>query len=298
MLISNTALAISLGDLKKTLEDATEEIKKEIENNDNQNNSNKSLEIKTNSNSTTKTQSEQEVVANETKKTSDNLNINLSYCRYDKESTFIYTNVKSVSDKVIEISDYNKQNEPSLTMKWMLIEKSNNQYTNNKDMYFFENIKNGQRVWIIPETREMTYRQWDWFKCPDEEAVELIKNDNFKYKNYEEYLVFKERESTKDIVFDNYKGTMKCMLSSSSLEVKDSKIVDFKTNRFIVRDIGDWKIDLEKSEPKNLLVHVKAINVVANAYEYFVFDFKNNFVTHIDFSNSKIEDKCQKKLEL
>lgn len=31
LLISNTALAISLGDLKKTLEDATEEIKKEIE---------------------------------------------------------------------------------------------------------------------------------------------------------------------------------------------------------------------------------------------------------------------------
>tara|TARA_B110000003_G_C16436295_1_gene452187 strand:+ start:166 stop:387 length:222 start_codon:yes stop_codon:yes gene_type:complete len=31
LLISNTAFAISLGDLKKTLEDATEEIKKEIE---------------------------------------------------------------------------------------------------------------------------------------------------------------------------------------------------------------------------------------------------------------------------
>jgi len=29
LLISNTAFAISLGDLKKTLEDATEEIKKE-----------------------------------------------------------------------------------------------------------------------------------------------------------------------------------------------------------------------------------------------------------------------------
>jgi len=36
LLISNTALAISLGDLKKTLENATEEIKKEIDNNNNQ----------------------------------------------------------------------------------------------------------------------------------------------------------------------------------------------------------------------------------------------------------------------
>ena len=295
--ISGKALAISLGDLKKTLENATEEIKKEIDNDNNQSSEKKKTDTKSDS-------TKKEVVKEENKNKSDNLNINLSYCEINNESdsSYAYYEVKSVSNDMLEITGFDKRTlslDTEYTSKYKLIQKANNENTKNKDVYFFKHIKNGTRVWIHPETREMAYGQpSDLFKCPDDEAIELIKNNNFDYKNYNEYLVAKERENKKSVVYDNYKGSMKCVMSSSSIEVKNGKIVDFKTNRFLIRDIGDWKIDTEKSEPRNLLVHVKAINVIENTYEYFIFDFKNNFATYIDFNNRKREEKCQKKLEL
>lgn len=286
--ISGKALAISLGDLKKTLENATEEIKKEIENNSNQNSEKKKTDTKSDS-------TEKEVVKEENKNKSDKLNINISYCGYDKESIHIYRNVKSISDKVIEITDYDNQDKPALTMKYALVEKFNNENTKNRDLYVFEHIKNGSNVWIIPETREITFSQWNWSKCPDEEAIELIKNGTFNYSTYEEYLVAKEREKTKSVVYDNYKGTMICTYLQATLEIKSGKITRFTTSRFnMSNEYGEWRVIEEKSDPKKLFIHVKAINNVSNSFNEFTYDFK--YYLYKDFFGNT-EEQCEKKLE-
>ena len=64
LLISNTALAISLGDLKKTLENATEEIKKEIETpaQDNSNSVSEDSQKKSNEDNTAQKRSNSDII--------------------------------------------------------------------------------------------------------------------------------------------------------------------------------------------------------------------------------------------
>jgi len=109
LLVSNTALAISLGDLKKTLEKATEEIKKEIEIPKEQNTETK-LDDKKNDQQTENSNSKNLFVDD---KISDQNIINLIYCKYDvtREILKNYGNFK-VGDKINFIAyDFNTEME-------------------------------------------------------------------------------------------------------------------------------------------------------------------------------------------
>ena len=108
--ISGKALAISLGDLKKTLENATEEIKKEIDNNSNQSSEKKKTDTKSGS-------TKKEVVKEENKinkKTIKNgPDINLNYCFYNKENAdqgSLYINYVSISDNIVRETYYDINN--------------------------------------------------------------------------------------------------------------------------------------------------------------------------------------------
>ena len=106
----------------------------------------------------------------------------------------------------------------------------------------------------------------------------------------------KVKNKTKDIVYENYKGTMKCYYLQASLEIKNGKIIKFTTSRFnISNEYGEWRVDEEKSDPKKLFIHVKAINNISNSFDDFTYDFKYYLYNDLNHGNS--EEKCEKKLE-
>jgi len=305
--ISGKALAISLGDLKKTLENATEEIKKEIDNNSNQSSEKKKTDTKSGS-------TKKEVVKEENKidkKTIKNgPDINLNYCFYNKENAdqgSLYINYVSISDNIVRETYYDINNKVQFYFDHELLEVQDIKIEgSNKKIksYHFDRVDRKSYgvhtdVWFDEGQNSVTFvgqdQRWETHKCPDEEAIELIKNGTFNYSTYEEYLVAKEREKTKSVVYDNYKGTMICTYLQATLEIKSGKITRFTTSRFnMSNEYGEWRVIEEKSDPKKLFIHVKAINNVSNSFNEFTYDFK--YYLYKDFFGNT-EEQCEKKLE-
>ena len=97
----------------------------------------------------------------------------------------------------------------------------------------------------------------------------------------------------------NFKSSMRCVngILNATIHIENGKIIEFYSSYLMTRETGEWKIEYDKSDLNNYKIHVKAINIISNTFDYYEFDFKNNSVKTTQRGHDML-DKCEKKLEL
>ena len=97
----------------------------------------------------------------------------------------------------------------------------------------------------------------------------------------------------------NFKSSMRCVngIFNATIDIENGKIIEFYSTYFFGSEVGEWKIEYDKSDLNNYKIHVKAINTISNTFNYYEFDFKNNTVKTTEQGHDML-DKCEKKLEL
>ena len=97
----------------------------------------------------------------------------------------------------------------------------------------------------------------------------------------------------------NLKSSMRCIngIFNATIHIENGKIIEFYSSYLSDTEIGEWKIEYDKSDLNNYKIHVKAINTISNTFNYYEFDFKNNTVKTTEHGHDML-DKCEKKLEL
>lgn len=143
----------------------------------------------------------------------------------------------------------------------------------------------------------------DWKLDASNKSVSIFNSNANKYFEYKilSDISFLPNQIYQEQNIQNFKGAMKCrMLYTTELEITDGIITKFSNTLLSTakRTYSEWKIDDDKTNLDKLIIHVKAINRIANQFENFIFDFKNYSAKMIDFGGFTLNDQCEKKLQL